>query len=79
MFVFDERYTTLLGFGSMIDLAPWYDALTMITHVAFAGSAGEELLLVDDHQNARVLSLITQRFRFVRAHNESCATPNLFE
>jgi hypothetical protein len=77
--VFDERYTTLLGFGSMIDLAPWYEASTTIMHMAFAGSAGEELLLVDDHQNARVLSLITQRFRLVYVHNETRAIAKLFE
>jgi hypothetical protein len=65
MFVFDERYTTLLGLGSMIDLSPWYEGLSTISHITFAGGAGEELLLVDEHQNARIFSLITQQFRFV--------------
>jgi hypothetical protein len=56
----------------MIDLAPWYEGLTTISHIAFAGGAGEELLLVDEHHNARIFSLITQQFRsvFVRT------TPN---
>jgi hypothetical protein len=65
VFVFDEKYTTLLGFGSTISLASWYEGLTKIVHIAFAGGAGEELLLVDEHRRARVFSLITQQFRFV--------------
>jgi hypothetical protein len=49
----------------MVNLAPWYEGPTAITHITFAGGAGEELLLVDEHQNARIFSLITQQFRSV--------------
>jgi hypothetical protein len=60
----------------MIDLAPWYEGLTTISHIAFAGCAGEELLLVDEHRNARIFSLNTRLFRFVFIHTMPNALTN---
>ncbi|KAK0217807.1 hypothetical protein IW262DRAFT_1560097, partial [Armillaria fumosa] len=63
VFAFDETHTTLQGWGSAVNLAPWYASQSVsICHACFVGGS-EEILLIDNGCQARVFSLITQQFR----------------
>ncbi|KAI0089045.1 hypothetical protein BDY19DRAFT_122025 [Irpex rosettiformis] len=59
---FDELYTTLGGLGTIIELSPWYDNKTILTHIVFR-SASEELLIVDGEARARLYSFDAQQMR----------------
>ena len=52
--------------GSAIDLHQWYTEVLSIRHACFV-SGSEELVLVDSHSQARVFSLVTLQFRYVRS------------
>ncbi|SJL03909.1 uncharacterized protein ARMOST_07266 [Armillaria ostoyae] len=63
VFVFDETHSTLQGWGSAVNLAPWYASQSVtICHACFV-CGSEEILLIDSGHQARVFSLITQQFR----------------
>ncbi|KAH8094847.1 hypothetical protein BXZ70DRAFT_339404 [Cristinia sonorae] len=63
VFLFDEKYTSLQGLGSPVDLKAWYDNQTRPTHMTFVCGQSEELALVDTSGLARTYSLTTQQFR----------------
>jgi hypothetical protein len=63
--MFDERFTALRGYGSAVNLTAWYESATTIKHMTFAGGSTEELLFIDEHNHARLFSLITGQFRSV--------------
>ncbi|KAK0446846.1 hypothetical protein EV421DRAFT_1707226 [Armillaria borealis] len=63
VFAFDETHSTLQGWGSAVNLAPWYASQSVsICHACFV-CGSEEILLIDHGHQARVFSLITQQFR----------------
>ncbi|KAI0052043.1 hypothetical protein FA95DRAFT_1618925 [Auriscalpium vulgare] len=62
IYVFDEIFATLHALGPVIDLRPWYQPGTVITHACFI-CGSEEILLIDSSNQARVFSLIMQQFR----------------
>ncbi|KAK0239018.1 hypothetical protein EDD85DRAFT_769081 [Armillaria nabsnona] len=63
LFVFDETHGTLQGWGSAVNLAPWYASQSVsICHACFV-CGSEEILLIDNGCQARIFSLITQQFR----------------
>ena len=61
--VFDEKYSTLQGLGTPVDLRGWYDSHTQVTHMAFVCGQNEEVVLIDDALRARIYSMTTQQFR----------------
>ncbi|KAH8114640.1 hypothetical protein DFH11DRAFT_1764593 [Phellopilus nigrolimitatus] len=62
-FCFDERYTTLQGQGSAINLTSWYaDSIPKIVNVHFV-SGSDEFALVEESGRVRIFSSITQQFR----------------
>ncbi len=62
--MFDEKFVSLQGFGTPVDLKVWYpDSQTKIVSAAFVCGASEELALIDDGGFARIYSLTTQQFR----------------
>ncbi|KAK7676902.1 hypothetical protein QCA50_020158 [Cerrena zonata] len=64
VFLFDEKFDSLQGFGSQIDLRVWYsDNQTSLCHAAFLCGSSEELILIDNVGHMRVYSLNTQSFR----------------
>ncbi len=64
VFAFDETHNTLQGWGSAVNLAPWYASQSVsICHACFV-CGSEEILLIDHGHQARVFSLITQQFRY---------------
>ncbi|KAJ6514882.1 hypothetical protein C8R47DRAFT_1275662 [Mycena vitilis] len=62
IFVFDETFSSLQAWGSVLDLKPWYSAGTFVVKSCFI-SGCEEILFVDTSAQARIFSLITQQFR----------------
>ncbi|KAK0467152.1 uncharacterized protein EV420DRAFT_1507486 [Desarmillaria tabescens] len=63
IFAFDETHSTLQGWGSAVNLAPWYASQSVsICHACFVCGT-EEILLIDNGYQARIFSLITQQFR----------------
>ncbi|KAI0698512.1 hypothetical protein C8T65DRAFT_697822 [Cerioporus squamosus] len=64
-FAFDQKYTSLQGRGSHVNLSTWYDSPVTIKHMEFV-SGMEELLFVDDLSRARIFSLVSQQFRPAR-------------
>ncbi|TCD63827.1 hypothetical protein EIP91_004894 [Steccherinum ochraceum] len=81
VFVFDELYTVLQGFGSAVELKPWYEGHTQLIHMAFVCGSNEELVFVDDVGMARVYSLTTQQFRpasirFQRTPSQISSSPD---
>ncbi|EIN14302.1 hypothetical protein PUNSTDRAFT_41556 [Punctularia strigosozonata HHB-11173 SS5] len=62
IFIFDDKYTSLQGVGSMIKLQPWFDETTSISHMVYV-LGSEELLFIDGLARARIFSLVTQQFR----------------
>lgn len=62
-FVFDEHFRNLQGLGSTVELVNWYEPGIVLTHMIFRCGADEELLLVDNTDRARILSLTTRQFR----------------
>ncbi len=63
LFVFDETYDTIQGWGSAVNIATWYASPSVsICHACFVCDT-EEILLIDSGRQARVFSLITQQFR----------------
>ncbi|KAK0446849.1 hypothetical protein EV421DRAFT_1707267 [Armillaria borealis] len=63
LFVVDETHCTIQGWGSAINLVPWYASqLVTISHACFV-CGSEEILLIDNGYQARIFSLITQQFR----------------
>ncbi|KAH8114632.1 hypothetical protein DFH11DRAFT_1508603 [Phellopilus nigrolimitatus] len=62
-FCFDERYTTLQGQGSAINLTSWYaDSIPKIVNVHFV-SGSDEFALVEESGRVRIFSSVTQQFR----------------
>lgn len=65
MFIFDENFSSLQGWGTSVNLLPWYgNADTVIRHASFVCGC-EEILLVDSGADARIFSFTTQQFRLV--------------
>lgn len=64
VFVFDERYTFLRGFGSAINLSPYYEGATRISQMTFVSGENEELVFIDNSPSARIFSLTSQQFRY---------------
>jgi hypothetical protein len=62
IFVFDEHYQTLAGFGTAVNLAGWYDDSISIQAICFVGQQ-EEVALLDSTYRVRIFSLVTQVFR----------------
>ena len=58
MFQFDEELKVLRGYGTQIDLLPFYNPGVSITHACFIHGS-EEILFIDDSAQARIFSLIT--------------------
>ncbi len=78
VFLFDETHSTLQGWGSAVNLAPWYASQSVsICHACFV-CGSEEILLIDNGCQARIFSLITQQFRYglhfelLRMHTNIC-------
>lgn len=65
LFFFDESYTNLQGYGSHVDLAPWYDPQSCLSFMVFRGGNQEELAFGDVGGMIRIYSLATQQFRCV--------------
>ncbi|KAK0189051.1 hypothetical protein F5146DRAFT_693680 [Armillaria mellea] len=63
VFAFDETLSTLQGWGSAVNLAPWYASQSVSIYHACFVCGSEEILLIDHGHQARVFSLITQQFR----------------
>ncbi|KAF5362168.1 hypothetical protein D9756_002245 [Leucocoprinus leucothites] len=64
IFVFDEQFSTLQGWARPFELSGWYNNGETIAHICFVtGTGSEELLLVDSRAQARIYSLVSQRFR----------------
>ncbi|KAJ7931787.1 hypothetical protein B0H13DRAFT_2227876 [Mycena leptocephala] len=62
IYVFDETFNSLQGWGSILDLKPWYAAGTFVVQSSFV-CGYEEILFIDTSGQARIFSLITQQFR----------------
>ncbi|KAJ7698920.1 hypothetical protein B0H17DRAFT_1049693 [Mycena rosella] len=62
IYVFDENYDSLQGWGSSLDLKPWYPAGTFVSQSCFVCGC-EEILFIDTSGQARIFSLVTQQFR----------------
>ncbi|KAJ7231899.1 hypothetical protein B0H12DRAFT_204922 [Mycena haematopus] len=62
IYVFDETFSSLEAWGSILDLKPWYSAGTFVAQSCFV-CGSEEILFIDTSGQARVFSLITQQFR----------------
>ncbi|KAJ6519114.1 hypothetical protein C8R45DRAFT_851769, partial [Mycena sanguinolenta] len=62
IFVFDETFSSLQAWGSILDLRPWYTAGTFVVQSCFVCGT-EEILFTDTSGQARIFSLITQQFR----------------
>jgi len=62
IFQFDEAFAALQSWAHPVDLNRWYDAGPAVIHMCFV-CGNEELLLVDNHGQARIFSLITQQCR----------------
>ncbi|TFY77300.1 hypothetical protein EWM64_g6712 [Hericium alpestre] len=62
IFVFDETFGNLQAWGSSINMTPWYQPDTIIHHICFVYGS-EEVLLVDSHSQARIVSLVSLQFR----------------
>ena len=58
MFQFDEKLKSLRGYGTPIDLLPFYTPGVSITNACFVHGS-EEILFVDSSAQARIFSLIT--------------------
>ncbi|KAN0134237.1 hypothetical protein V8E53_008009, partial [Lactarius tabidus] len=58
MFQFDEELKSLRGFGSPIDLLPFYNEGVSITHACLV-HGNEEILFLDSSAQVRIFSLIT--------------------
>ncbi|TCD67573.1 hypothetical protein EIP91_012270 [Steccherinum ochraceum] len=63
LFLFDEKYSTLQGLGTPVELSVWWDGHSKLTHMAFVCGQGEELVMVDNNGLARTYSLTTMQFR----------------
>ncbi|KAJ3555967.1 hypothetical protein NM688_g2284 [Phlebia brevispora] len=65
IFVFDEHFKSLQGYGSAVDLRAWYDltAELKLLFVVFRGGGHEELALADQAGRIRTYSFATQQFR----------------
>jgi hypothetical protein len=62
--MFDETFTTLQSLANPFELSLWYDEPVTIEHMCCVTGV-EEVLLVDSNKQARVYSLVSQRFRYV--------------
>jgi hypothetical protein len=58
VFVFDEELKSFRGWGTAIDLLPFYNPGVSIVHACFVHGS-EEILFVDSSAQARIFSLIT--------------------
>ena len=63
VFVSDEKYTTVQGFGPTLDIKPWYGPNHTIEHMAFRHGTSEELVVVDNAARARIYSITATQFR----------------
>ncbi|KAI0796932.1 hypothetical protein C8Q75DRAFT_796662 [Abortiporus biennis] len=64
IFAVDESFKSVDGFGSSVDLRPWYSGgHVKLMQIAFVCGTSEELVLVDENACARIYSLTTQQFR----------------
>ncbi|KAI5122457.1 hypothetical protein M0805_008768 [Coniferiporia weirii] len=61
-FAFDERYTSLQGQGSAINLMGWYTEVPKIIRVLFV-SGTDEFALIEESGKVRIFSSVTQQFR----------------
>lgn len=62
--MFDEKFDSLLGWGTSADLKQWYaDSHTKIVHACFVCGSDGELVFIDSGGYARIYSLTTQQFR----------------
>ncbi|KAI5122456.1 hypothetical protein M0805_008767 [Coniferiporia weirii] len=61
-FAFDERYTSLQGQGSAINLTGWYTGVPKIIRVLFI-SGTDEFALIEESGKVRIFSSVTQQFR----------------
>ena len=64
MFQFDEELKFLRGFGAPIDLLPFYNEGTSITHACFV-HGNEEILFIDTSAQARIFSLVTLQPKYM--------------
>lgn len=79
VFVFDEKFNSLQGLGSQIDLRVWYsDNQASLCHAAFLCGSSEELILIDTVGHMRVYSLTTQTFRYACFGLETCSGIDVF-
>ncbi|KAJ3570940.1 hypothetical protein NP233_g4078 [Leucocoprinus birnbaumii] len=62
VFMFDEHYGQLQSWASPFELSAWYNNQETVTHICFAIGT-EDILLVDSRNQARIYSLVSQRFR----------------
>ena len=61
MFQFDEELKVLRGYGTQIDLSPFYNPGVSITHACFVHGS-EQILFIDSSAQARIFSLITLQY-----------------
>lgn len=64
IYVFDEGFSLLQGWGNAVSLAPWYNTEIQICQSCFV-TGSEEVLLIDTSGQARIFSLVAQQFRQV--------------
>lgn len=64
IYVFDETFSAIRSRGSPLSLKSWYDTQVHIEKMCFV-SGSEEICLIEDSGRARILSLVTQQFRWV--------------
>ncbi|THH11646.1 hypothetical protein EW145_g511 [Phellinidium pouzarii] len=63
-FAFDERYTSLQGQGSAINLTAWYNDIQNLKIISIQFVSGtDEFALIEDSGKVRVFSSVTQQFR----------------
>lgn len=60
--MFDEHFGTLQSWASPYELADWYNNQETVTHICFV-TGSEDILLVDSRNQARIYSIVSQRFR----------------
>lgn len=60
---FDEQYKTLQALGNVVDLRPWYDQATTLSHIVLRCGSSEELAIVEEDGRTRLFSIVTQQFR----------------
>lgn len=62
VFMFDEHFGTLQSWASPFELVAWYNNQETITHICFVVGT-EDIFLVDSRNQARIYSIVSQRFR----------------